>query len=101
MGRYFDYILRMIVVQLRRAFPYMPKKLKQRNNVSAPLNRFRAFRNRVFHNESICWNLDMVTDLHDEFIALLGWKNKDVPGWLALFDRFDIVTGSIRKTLNP
>lgn len=85
---------------LRRAFPYMPKNRKQRKNVSAPLNRFRAFRNRVFHNESICWNFDRVKELHDEFIVLLGWMNKDVPSWLALSDRFDNVTENIRKVLN-
>lgn len=84
---------------LRRAFPYMPKNHKQRKNVSAPLNRFRTFRNRVFHNESICWNLDKVKSLHNEFITLLGWMNKDVPGWLALSDRFDDVTENIEKKL--
>ncbi len=86
---------------LRRAFPYMPKNCKQRKNVSAPLNRFRTFRNRVFHNESICWNLNSVKALHDEFIILLGWMNKDMPRWLALSDRFDSVIGFISKTLNP
>ena len=39
---------------LRRAFPYMPRRERQRRNVSAPLNTFRRFRNRIFHNESIC-----------------------------------------------
>ena len=78
----------------------MPKNLRQRKNVSAPLNRFRAFRNRVFHNESICWNLVRVKELHDEFITLLGWMNKDVPGWLALSDRFDKVTMKISEKLN-
>lgn len=84
---------------LRRAFPYMPKKKRQRKNVSAPLNRLRAFRNRVFHNESICWNLDRVGELHEEILLLLGWMNKDVAGWLALSDRFEEVVVSIRETL--
>lgn len=78
----------------------MPKNRKQRKNVSAPLNRFRAFRNRVFHNESICWNIDPVKELHDEIITLLDWMNKDVPVWLALSDRFDSVSTDIRHTLN-
>ncbi len=78
----------------------MPKNRKQRKNVSAPLNRFRSFRNRVFHNESICWNIDRVKELHDEIITLLDWMNKDVPVWLALSDRFDSVSTDIRKTLN-
>jgi predicted nucleic acid binding AN1-type Zn finger protein len=45
---------------LRRAFPYMPKTERQRKNISAPLNSFRAFRNRVFHHEPICWNMNVV-----------------------------------------
>ena len=44
---------RLLWKDLRRAFPFMPKKDRQRKNVSAPLNTFRTFRNRVFHNESI------------------------------------------------
>ena len=31
---------------LRRAFPYMPRRERQRRNVSAPLNTFRRLRNR-------------------------------------------------------
>ncbi|MCH5237549.1 MAG: Abi family protein [Muribaculaceae bacterium] len=92
---------RILWKDLRRAFPYMPKNLRQRKNVSAPLNRFRTFRNRVFHNESICWNLNRVKDLHDEFIKLLSWMNKDVPEWLAISDRFDKVTENINKVLDP
>lgn len=34
-------------------------------------------------NRAICWNLDNVTDLHNEFTTLLGWMNKDVPGLMA------------------
>lgn len=86
---------------LRRAFPYMPKNIRQRKNVSAALNRFRAFRNRVFHNESICWNIDRVQELHDELITLLTWMNKDVPAWLAISDRFCSVKDYIQKTLRP
>ena len=48
---------------LRRAFPYMPRRERQRRNVSAPLNTFRRFRNRIFHNESICWNLSRVEEM--------------------------------------
>lgn len=84
---------------LRRAFPFMPKDLRQRKNISAPLNRIRAFRNRVFHNESICWNIHRVEVIHDEIIIVLGWINQDVPKWLALSDRFEEVTNNIRKAL--
>ena len=73
---------------LRKAFPYMPKRIRQRRNVSAPLNRFRNFRNRVFHNEAICWNITHVRKIHDELIQMLGWINKDIPGWMTPIDKF-------------
>ena len=71
---------RLLWKDLRRAFPFMPKKDRQRKNVSAPLNTFRTFRNRVFHNESICWNLDRA-------------------GWLSQIDRFNTVCDNIRMAI--
>ena len=82
---------RLLWKDLRRAFPYIPKKDRKRKNVSAPLNRFRAFRNRVFHNESICWNMKKVQEIHDELLLVLEWINKDLPEWLTEIDRFENV----------
>ena len=65
------------------------KHLRQRKNVSAPLNSFRAFRNRVFHHESICWNLHCVSEIHDSLFLMLEWMNKDLPLWLKPIDRFE------------
>lgn len=90
---------RLLWKDLRRAFPYMLKKERQRKNVSAPLNTFRIFRNRVFHNESICWNLHRVEEIHREMEIVMGWMNKDVPAWLQLIDRFESVCCQIRKTM--
>lgn len=84
---------------LRRAFPYLPKKDRQRKTVSAPLNRFRAFRNRVFHNESICWNMHRVQEIHNELLLLLGWINKDLPILLQNIDRFDDVQARIKEEM--
>ena len=80
---------RLLWKHLRRAFPYMPKHLRQRKNVSAPLNSFRTFRNRVFHHESICWNLHRVSEIHDSLFLMLEWMNKDLPLWLKTIDRFE------------
>ena len=80
---------RLLWKHLRRAFPYMPKHLRQRKNVSAPLNSFRTFRNRVFHHESICWNLHRVSEIHDSLFLMLEWMNKDLPLWLKSIDRFE------------
>lgn len=90
---------RILWKDLRRAFPFMPKTMRQRKNVSAPLNRFRAFRNRVFHNESICWNIRRVSDIHTEIVEVLGRMNRDVPGWLSQSDRFQSVAVDICKTM--
>ena len=85
---------------LRRAFPYMPKNMRQRKNLSAPLNTIRTFRNRIFHNESICWNLNRVTAIHKELLCVMGWINQDLPEWIATFDRFDEVKLRIMNRMN-
>lgn len=91
---------RLLWKHLRRAFPYMPKHLRQRKNVSAPLNSFRTFRNRVFHNESICWNLTRVTEIHDNLFLVMEWINKDLPLWLKNIDRFEETKNRICLRMN-
>ena len=51
---------------LRKAFPYLEKQRRQRNNVSAPINKIRDFRNRVFHHEPISWNLERLEETHTD-----------------------------------
>lgn len=90
---------RVLWKDLRRAFPYLQKAERQRHKVSAPLNNFRNIRNRIFHNESICWNFDRLQERHDEMVAVLGWINKDLPGWLQPMDRFNHVLSEVRDGL--
>ena len=85
---------------LRRAFPYMPKNLRQRKNLSAPLNAIRTFRNRIFHNESICWNLNRVTSIHKDLLRVMGWINQDLPKWIVALDRFEAVKLRIMNRMN-
>ena len=84
---------------LRRAFPYIPKAKKKRKNLSGPLNRFRRLRNRVFHNEPICWNLKRLIDLHSEMIKVLGWIDCKMPYWIANIDRFPEVSSHVYRDL--
>ncbi len=86
---------RILWKDLRRAFPYMPKQFRKRKNVSAPLNSFRSFRNRVFHNESICWNMSKLSMIHRELYMIMGWINKDLPDWTCSIDRVDDVMENI------
>lgn len=84
---------------LRKAFPNMPKSIRQRKNVSAPLNNFRLIRNRIFHNEPICWNLGFLQDRHNQITELLGWIDADLPGWLEPMDRFDTVLTEVKAVI--
>ena len=83
---------------LRLAFPHMPKKDRKRKNVSSPCNALRKLRNRVFHHESICWDLDYITDIHNRVVMVLGWINKDMPSWLDEVDHFCKVVDEIRNS---
>ena len=85
---------------LRRAFPYLPKCERKRKNVSAPLNSFRTFRNRVFHHESICWNMERITEIHNDLYKVMGWINKDLPSWALTMDSVKAKQNLIRQRLD-
>lgn len=91
---------RILWKDLRRVFPNMPKTERQRKNVAPYLNRFRTFRNRVFHNEPITWNLERASKIHTEMLTVMNWINKDIPLWIGTFDRFDVVFQNVEKELN-
>lgn len=84
---------------LRKAFPNLPKRQRQRKNISAPLNKFRIFRNRIFHHESICWNIEAVTHIHTDLMQLLYWIDKDLPEWLKTFDNYPKVSSHIIRSM--
>jgi hypothetical protein len=86
---------RILWKDLRRAFPYMPKAMRQRKHLSAPINNFRNFRNRIFHNEPICWKLSKLDGNHSQILEVLGWINKDIPTWITQFDRFEEVLKNV------
>jgi len=72
---------------LRKAFPYLEKQQRQRNNVSAPINKIRDFRNRVFHHEPISWNLNRLEETHTRILTVMSWINKDLPEIAKKIDR--------------
>ncbi len=90
---------RVLWKSLRKAFPNLPKKDRQRKNVSAPCNTLRRLRNRIFHQEAICWDLYYLTCLHDNLVTVLGWMNADMPAWLESIDPFNQVCSDIRKEM--
>ena len=81
---------------LRKVFPNMPKSIRQRKNVSAPLNTLCALRNRVFHNENISWSLVKLEELHSLLIQVIDWMNPKVTIWMKCVDRFNKVIRKVR-----
>lgn len=90
---------RVLWQSLRRAFPCMPRNERQRRNVSTPLNVFRRLRNRIFHNEPICWNLSRVEAIHSDMLRTIGWMNRALPDWVREQERFDVVCAEIRQKM--
>ena len=66
---------------LRTIFTNLPKKRKQRQVVSSGLNKVRAFRNRIFHYESIAWNFSAVNGNYQMMVEILYWLEKDAADW--------------------
>jgi len=84
---------------LRKAFPYLEKRRRQRNNVSAPLNKIRDFRNRIFHHEPISWNLNKLEETHARIFEVISWLNKDLPIIAKELDRVPIKLNESRNKL--
>lgn len=82
---------------LRRAFPNMPKSLRQRKNISAPLNALRSLRNRVFHNENISWSMVKLEELHNTILDVISWMSPDVKEWMKCVDRFPKVSFKVKR----
>lgn len=90
---------RILWHSLRRAFPFLPRQERQRRNVSAPLNTFRRLRNRIYHNEPICWNLVRVKEIHSNILTVIGWMNCDLPDWVQRQESFDSVCQTINSKM--
>ena len=88
---------RILWKPIRKAFPYLEKNKRQRNNVSAPVNKIRDFRNRVFHHEPISWNLDKLEETNRRIITVMSWINKDLPTLANEIDRVPEVLDAVRK----
>ncbi len=63
---------------LRFAFPKCPKHIRQRKTVSSKLNSIRKLRNRIFHHESIAWNIEALTNYKNELYEVINWLNGDL-----------------------
>ncbi|MEQ9424587.1 MAG: hypothetical protein RJQ09_09230 [Cyclobacteriaceae bacterium] len=71
-------------------FPEKPSNVN-RSIISQKLNRIREFRNRVYHNEPICFdgqNIDFseAENIRDEIFEMLTWIDSDLSTYAEYFN---------------
>ena len=86
------------VYKILKAAPYkiftnLPKGM-QRAHIYAVLNEIRLFRNRVYHNEPICFsngNLDLthIRHIHTSIKEILSWLEPDLLTWTNKLDEVE------------
>ncbi|MBK7505432.1 MAG: Abi family protein [Bacteroidetes bacterium] len=76
---------------LMYAFPLLDKQQKHRNLIAFKLNNIRKFRNRIFHYEPICNDLNILSINHANILEILQAINTDIVLWTKQIDRFDIL----------
>jgi hypothetical protein len=74
-------------------FPGKPAH-ENRNSINRKLVSIRKFRNRVYHNEPICFNgrnpdFTNATQVKSDILDLIKWIDPDLEGYLSYFDGID------------
>jgi hypothetical protein len=75
-------------------FPNKPPHVN-RNILNQKLNNIREFRNRVYHNEPICFQGNTIDfsearNIKNEIYELLAWIDTDLTGYVDYFNGIDI-----------
>ena len=75
------------------SFPHKPKHIN-RKAIFLLLSRIRDFRNRIYHNEPICFNgtsvdFTFASQIKQDIFNLLDWMEPDIKKYVALFDNID------------
>lgn len=75
---------------LKPAFPYMPRALRTRKELSKRFHTVRQLRNRVFHHEPI-WYWRDLTEQHWQILEALAWIEPAAHDLVRAMDRFPAV----------
>jgi hypothetical protein len=71
------------------AFPNITKTDLHRDKIAFRLNQVRKFRNRIFHYEPICNDLEALQSNKNAIVEILNWLNKDVYHWTGVSDKLE------------
>lgn len=75
---------------LKPAFPYLPRRLRTRADLSKRFHTMRQLRNRVFHHEPI-WHWHNLTQQHQQILEALAWIEPAAHDLATTLDRFPAV----------
>ena len=75
------------------SFPHKPSHVN-RKAIFLLLTKIRDFRNRIYHNEPVCFNGTVVDFSHarkirTDLFGMLGWMNIDIKKYVEYFDTID------------
>jgi hypothetical protein len=75
------------------SFSNKPSEIN-RSAISLKLNRIREFRNRVYHNEPICFNGNRIDftyaeNIKNEIYEMLNWIDADLRDYVEYFDAIE------------
>jgi hypothetical protein len=81
---------KLIKGAVMRCFPHKPSTIN-RSNISVKLNKIREFRNRIYHNEPVCFqdntiSFEYVQAVINELYEVLRWMDKDLENYVKDFD---------------
>jgi hypothetical protein len=74
---------------LMHIFPLINPLDKHRDKIAYKLDQTRRFRNRIFHYEPICNDLNVLAKNHNNILDILNWINGDIVTWTKQVDRFN------------
>lgn len=75
---------------LKHAFPFVPKKFRQRHQIHTLYNGLLTVRNNAFHNEPL-WDRSTLVREHTAIYQGIAWIDPDMVAPTRWFDRFPII----------
>jgi hypothetical protein len=85
---------------LRFVFSNMPHSIRQRRNVSKPLNNVRKYlRNRIYHNEPIIFNITNLENLYQSILSLQDWMGADIKKFSDSLDSVPLILKEVKSKL--
>jgi hypothetical protein len=78
---------------LKACFPYMPRAIRTRANISRRFQRIRTLRNRIFHHEPI-WYWQDLRQQHADILEAIAWIEPAARDLVAAVDNFPAVYGT-------